>query len=87
MSESKVRHLVLKRHPKAKGHFVVCDEETGLPLAGQTLVQLNSSAYGGTATVTVTFDAFGSHGIRLAEDEPRITFNKENSVKEDNENV
>jgi len=75
MSES--RMLVLKRHPKAKGHLVLCDEETGLPLAGQSLVQLNSSAHGGPATVTVTFDAFGGHGIRLAEDEPRPTQTKE----------
>ncbi|HEO1793697.1 TPA: hypothetical protein VAM27_002620 [Acinetobacter baumannii] len=75
MSES--RHLVLKRHPTLKGYLVICDEETGLPLAGQRAVQMNSNASDGPATITVTFEAYGVNGIRLVSDEPRPTQVKE----------
>jgi len=77
MSESKVRHLVLKRHPILKGFLVVCDEETGMPLAGQRAVQLNSDALNGPATITVTFEAYGAYGVRLVGEEPRLTQAKE----------
>ncbi|HCA5295131.1 hypothetical protein EA709_14885 [Acinetobacter baumannii] len=69
MSES--RHLVLKRHPTLKGYLVICDEETGQPLAGQRAVQMNSDALNGPATITVTFEAYGAHGVRLVSDAPR----------------
>jgi len=75
MSDS--RHLVLKRHPTLKGYLVVCDEETGLPLAGQRAVQMNSNASDGPATITVTFEAYGVNGIRLVSDEPRTLPTKE----------
>lgn len=75
MSES--RHLVLKRHPKAKGHLVLCDEETGLPLAGQLSVQMICHGkQDGDATITVTFEAFGGDGVRLVGDEPRVLATK-----------
>lgn len=75
MSES--RHLVLKRHPTLKGYLVICDEETGQPLAGQRAVQMNSDALNGPATITVTFEAYGAHGVRLLTDEPRPTQTKQ----------
>ncbi|WP_202744426.1 hypothetical protein [Acinetobacter pittii] len=75
MSES--RYLVLKRHPTLKGYLVICDEETGLPLAGQRAVQLNSDALNGPATITVTFEAYGAYGVRLVGEEPRLTQAKE----------
>lgn len=65
------RHLVLKRHPVAKGYLILCDEETGLPLAGQKSVQMNSDPLNGPATITVTFEAYGVYGVRLFGDEPR----------------
>jgi len=71
MSESKVKHLVLKRHPTLKGYLIICDEESGLPLAGQNAVQMNSNANDGPATITVTFEAYGRNGVRLVSDEPR----------------
>jgi len=71
MSES--RHLVLKRHPTLKGFLVVCDEETGLPLAGQREVQMISNDQGGPALITVTFEAYGGNGVRLVGDKPRWT--------------
>lgn len=73
MSESKVKHLVLKRHPTLKGYLIICDEESGLPLAGQKAVQMNSNASDGPATITVTFEAYGRNGVRLVSDEPRPT--------------
>ncbi|MFV5376535.1 hypothetical protein [Acinetobacter calcoaceticus] len=72
MSES--RHLVLKRHPTLKGYFVICDEETGLPLAGQRAVQMNCDALNGPAMITVTFEAYGGNGVRLVGDESRENF-------------
>ncbi|ENU08648.1 hypothetical protein [Acinetobacter calcoaceticus] len=75
MSES--RHLVLKRHPTLKGYLVICDEETGLPLAGQRAVQMISNDQGGPALITVTFEAYGGNGVRLVGDEPRLTQAKE----------
>lgn len=72
MSES--RHLVLKRHPKLKGYLVICDEESGLPLAGQTEVRMISNDQGGPALITVTFEAYGGNGVRLVGDEPREKF-------------
>lgn len=73
MSES--RQLVLKRHPNSKRHLVICDEETGLPLAGQKAVQMNcSDTLDGAATITVTFDASSSDGVRLVSDGPREDF-------------
>ncbi|MDA3495450.1 MULTISPECIES: hypothetical protein [Acinetobacter] len=71
MSESKVKHLVLKRHPTLQGYLIICDEESGLPLAGQKAVQMNSNASDGPATITVTFEAYGRNGVRLVSDEPR----------------
>ncbi|MCK0789795.1 hypothetical protein BFR99_019270 [Acinetobacter pittii] len=71
MSESKVKHLVLKRHLTLKGYLIICDEESGLPLAGQKAVQMNSNASDGPATITVTFEAYGLNGVRLVSDEPR----------------
>ena len=41
MSESKVRHLVLKRVSDKSSHLALCDEETGIPLAGLTSVKMN----------------------------------------------
>ncbi|MCG9482095.1 hypothetical protein MCL30_09935 [Acinetobacter pittii] len=73
MSES--RYLVLKRHPTLKGYLVICDEETGLPLAGQRAVQVNSNAVDGPATITVTFEAYGVNGVHLVGDDSR--FNEE----------
>ncbi|MEX5455081.1 hypothetical protein [Acinetobacter baumannii] len=73
MSESKVKHLVLKRHQTLKGYLIICDEESGLPLAGQKAVQMNSNASDGPATITVTFEAYGVNGVRLVSDEPRST--------------
>lgn len=71
------RHLVLKRHPTAKGYLILCDEETGQPLAGQKAVQMNcNDGLDGTATITVTFEAFGCDGVRLVGDEPRPDFRK-----------
>ncbi|EMM8887394.1 hypothetical protein ACVYBP_04885 [Acinetobacter baumannii] len=69
MNES--RHLVLKRHPTLKGYLVICDEKTGLPLAGQREVQMISNDQGGPALITVTFEAYGGNGVRLEGDEPR----------------
>lgn len=73
MSESNVKHLVLKRHPTLKGYLIICDEESGLPLAGQKAVKMNSNASDGPATITVTFEAYGVNGVRLVSDEPRST--------------
>jgi len=74
MSESKVRQLMIKRHPRLRGCLLICDEETGLPLAGQREVNINSSILDGKAMVTVTFEAFGGEGVRLSGDEPREEF-------------
>ncbi|EXC26083.1 hypothetical protein [Acinetobacter sp. 809848] len=76
MIESKVRHLVLKRHPSLKGFLVVCDEETGMPLAGQKAVHMNSDAQDGPTTISVTFEAYGENGVRLVGDEPRALLTK-----------
>jgi hypothetical protein len=76
MSESRVRHLVLKRHPTLKGFLVVCDEETGMPLAGQKAVQMNSDAQDGPTTISVTFEAYGKNRVRLVGDEPREPLTK-----------
>ncbi|MGN5723680.1 hypothetical protein ACNQO9_00340 [Acinetobacter calcoaceticus] len=76
MSESRVRHLVLKRHPTLKGFLVVCDEETGMPLAGQKAVHMNSDAQDGPTTISVTFEAYGKNGVRLVGDEPREPLTK-----------
>jgi len=76
MSESRVRHLVLKRHPTLKGFLVVCDEETGMPLAGQKAVQMNSDAQDGPTTISVTFEAYGKNGVRLVGDDPRVLLKK-----------
>ncbi len=69
MSEVKARRLVIKRHPHLKGRVILCDEETGHPLDGQTSVVLKSSG-DDFAEVTVTFNAFGPYGVRF-EDDPR----------------
>jgi len=69
MSEIKARKLVIKRHPALKGRLLLCDEETGQPLEGQTSIVIESHAED-VAKVVVTFDAFSSHGIRF-EDNPR----------------
>ncbi|ANC38188.1 hypothetical protein ACPD9D_09475 [Acinetobacter baumannii] len=71
MSESKVRHLVLKRVSDKSSHLALCDEETGIPLAGLTSVKMNCSIFEGPATITATFDVGGPQGIRLVGDEPR----------------
>ncbi|MEZ6840931.1 hypothetical protein ABVN80_08140 [Acinetobacter baumannii] len=64
-----------------KGYLVICDEETGQPLAGQKAVQMNSDALNGPATITVTFEAYGAHGVRLLTDEPQADSNKANVAK------
>jgi len=69
MTDIKTRSLVAKRHPKFKHELILCDEQTGQPLNGQTSVVLESYS-GEPPKVTVTFDAWGAHGIRF-EDEPR----------------
>ncbi|WP_247791314.1 hypothetical protein [Acinetobacter baumannii] len=71
MGESKVRHLVLKRVSDKSSHLALCDEETGIPLAGLTAVKMNCSVFEGPATITATFDVGGPQGIRLVGDEPR----------------
>ncbi|MCU4634876.1 MULTISPECIES: hypothetical protein [Acinetobacter] len=71
---SELRHLVLKRHPTLRGYLVICDEETGLPLAGQVSVQMNSNDQGRPALITVTFESWGGDGVRLVGDESRETF-------------
>ncbi|WP_323476203.1 hypothetical protein [Acinetobacter baumannii] len=37
----------------------------------------NSDALNGPATITVTFEAYGAHGVRLLTDEPRPTQTKQ----------
>ena len=69
MSETVVRPLVVKRHPKFKHRLILCDEQTGQPLSGQTDLRVESSG-GNPTKVTVTFEAWGAHGVRF-EDEPR----------------
>lgn len=71
MSESKLRYLALKRVSAKSAHLTLCDEETGIPLAGLTSVKMNCDVFGGPATITATFDVGGSQGIRLVGDEPR----------------
>ncbi|QXW27198.1 hypothetical protein KXJ74_07235 [Acinetobacter johnsonii] len=66
MSDIKPRKLVIKRI----GHnLVVFDEETNQPLSGQNIVVVESRN-GEPPKVTITFDAWGAHGIRF-EDDPR----------------
>ncbi|EXG19445.1 hypothetical protein J983_3758 [Acinetobacter baumannii 44298_7] len=38
---------------------------------------MNSDALNGPATITVTFEAYGAHGVRLLTDEPRPTQTKQ----------
>ncbi|MFG4627150.1 hypothetical protein ACFZ9N_19605 [Acinetobacter baumannii] len=71
MSESKVRYLVLKRVSDRSSHLALCDEVTGIPLAGLTSVKMNCGVFEGPATITATFDVGGPQGIRLVGDEPR----------------
>ena len=66
MSDIKARKLVIKR---LRHELAVFDEETNLPLSGQNSVVVESCA-GEPPKVTITFDAWGSHGIRF-EDDPR----------------
>lgn len=68
-AEDAVRNLVIKRHPRVKAYLVLCDEETGQPLSGQIDLKVESSG-GNPTKVTVTFEAWGAHGVRF-EDEPR----------------
>lgn len=68
MGNFKCRKLVIKRHPEIKHRLVICDEETGEPLDGQTNMVIESPA-GDTPKVTVTFEAFGPFGIRFEDDE------------------
>ena len=69
MTGNKARPLVVKRHPKFKHQLILCDEGTGQPLSGQTDLKVESSGDNLTK-VTVTFEAWGAHGVRF-EDEPR----------------
>ncbi|WP_353172420.1 hypothetical protein [Acinetobacter rudis] len=69
MTDIKSRALVIKCHPKFKHQLILCDEQTGQPLNGQTSVVLESHS-SKPPKVTVTFDAWGAHGVRF-EDEPR----------------
>lgn len=66
MSQDKLRKLVIKRH---RNSLAVFDEETNQILSGQVSVVMESHSID-PPKVTVTFDAWGSHGIRF-EDEPR----------------
>ncbi|MCH4243746.1 hypothetical protein [Acinetobacter gerneri] len=68
MTDIKARKLVIGRLQRGD-RLVLCDEETGQPLEGQTDLKINSPG-DGCPTVTVTFDAWGAHGVRF-EDEPR----------------
>lgn len=54
----------------------MCDEETGMPLAGQKAVHMNSDAQDGPTTISVTFEAYGENGVRLVGDEPRVLLTK-----------
>lgn len=69
MSDIDSRKLVVKRHPKAKHLLILCDEETGLPLSGQTSLTLENNE-GEAARLIVIFEAFGQNGVRF-EDDPR----------------
>ena len=69
MSGIKTRDIVIRRHPRLKGRLILCDEETGQPLGGQTSLVVDSGE-DGMPKVTVTFEAWGAHGVRF-EDEPR----------------
>ncbi|ENU39298.1 hypothetical protein [Acinetobacter johnsonii] len=66
MSDNKARLLVIKR---IRHNLAVFDEETNQPLSGQSSVVVESRD-GEPPKVTITFDAWGSHGIRF-EDDPR----------------
>jgi len=67
MTKVKTRPLVVKRIGNG---LALHDEQTGELLQGQTSVVLESHS-GMPPKVTVTFDAWGAHGIRF-EDEPRL---------------
>lgn len=67
MSDIKTRKLVIKR---IKHNLAIFDEETNQPLSGQNSVVVESNS-GEPPKVTVTFDAWGPHGVRF-EDEPRL---------------
>lgn len=69
MSKSNARLLVIKRHGFPNGRLVICDEETGQPLEGQTSVVMESHSED-PPKVVVTFDAFSPFGVRF-EDSPR----------------
>ncbi|WP_273798874.1 hypothetical protein [Acinetobacter schindleri] len=66
MSDIKTRMLVIRR---CGSRPVLCDEETGQPLEGQTSVVLESSNEH-PPRITVTFEAWGAAGVRF-EDDPR----------------
>lgn len=66
MTDIKARPLVVKR---LGSQLALHDEQTGELLQGQTSVVLESYS-GEPPKITVTFDAWGAHGIRF-EDEPR----------------
>jgi hypothetical protein len=66
MTDIKTRSLVVKR---LGSQLALHDEQTGELLQGQTSVVLESHS-GEPPKVTVTFDAWGAHGVRF-EDEPR----------------
>lgn len=66
MTDIKTRPLVVKRFGNK---LALHDEQTGELLQGQTSVVLESHS-SGQPKVTVTFDAWGPHGVRF-EDDPR----------------
>ena len=69
MTDIKTRKLVIGR-ARPGGRLVLCDEETGHPLEGQTDLKLESPD-SGCPKVTVTFDMWGAHGVRfMGEAEP-----------------
>lgn len=63
MSEIKARKLAIGRS-NPTGRLILCDEQTGQPLEGQTDLKINSPG-DGFPTITVTFDVWGTHGVRF----------------------
>ena len=65
MREIKTRKLVIKRH---RNSLAVFDEETNQMLSGQLSVVMESHSTE-PPKVTITFDAWGAHGIRFEDEE------------------
>ncbi|RDF63148.1 hypothetical protein DV997_20790, partial [Acinetobacter baumannii] len=59
------------------GKLVRCEEQTRQSLDGQREVPMNYKTLHGASTLTVTFEAYGAHGVRLVSDAPRPNQTKE----------